>query len=185
MKRLLRWMFNFAAAVSALLLVATCVLWVRSYWDGDVGREEWEEVTPTRRMCVFSEPGRFGGEIETAETGTRFGGKSVLVHHRPWDRGWGRTCVGVNFIRTTWGVITPIGNGEFFTVTWAIVPYRVLALPFLVFGGVWLAFAALRRHAVTRRSAAMRCPVCGYDLRATPDRCPECGTIPVSGKVAR
>ena len=43
------------------------------------------------------------------------------------------------------------------------------------FGLAALLCAARIRH-LRRRTRAGCCPKCGYDLRASPDRCPECGT---------
>ena len=60
-------------------------------------------------------------------------------------------------------------------------PGRFLVLTYLG-GGLAFAFILLRRM---RREARQLtdydreihgiCPACGYDLRATPERCPECG----------
>lgn len=55
-----------------------------------------------------------------------------------------------------------------------------LRLPdwFLVMAtAVMPAFALLRMVRARRYKHAGFCACCGYDLRATPDRCPECGTV--------
>jgi hypothetical protein len=52
-----------------------------------------------------------------------------------------------------------------------------LAMVFLLVPliGTIAAGIALRNRWRQTRNAGLRCSKCGYDLRATPERCPECG----------
>ena len=57
--------------------------------------------------------------------------------------------------------------------------YRVFSAPYWLMTGTLIAppvLLRLRRRVVQgRRERAGLCRECGYDVRATPDRCPECG----------
>ena len=61
------------------------------------------------------------------------------------------------------------------------VRHPVLVGCLLVLPAAWpMAYASdlYRQRRILRRLAAGQCLACGYDLRATPNRCPECGRIP-------
>jgi len=51
----------------------------------------------------------------------------------------------------------------------------IIVIPLWLPTTIFACFALIRLPLQRRRVG--KCPACGYDLRATPDRCPECGLI--------
>jgi hypothetical protein len=169
-RRLLRILINAATALSFLLCAATVVLWVRSYTIAEM----WT-VSPARRRCYFLTSSR--GLLEIAGS-TAFEKESpqwrphiTHLHYSPYPS------------RTAWyGFATMDGAYAF---NWQFVGtfiYRSYTLPYPVPFAATLALPACWWLARCRRRAPRHrpglCRHCGYDCRATPDRCPECGTIP-------
>ena len=73
-----------------------------------------------------------------------------------------------------WGFERDDGGDGLGLLAWSLrVPYWSAVLALAV-GPAARVYGVLRRARETR---AGLCARCGYDLRATPERCPECGTV--------
>jgi hypothetical protein len=168
-KRAGRWLFNFAATVSLVLFLATTILWVRSYWRCDfVARSDADGRDPVPiggsgfalpPRAVFSNYGRILLRVRS---------DSPQVRHHHWDYSVGTQPIfvsfGMNFF--AW---------QFNSDLWAIqFPHALPAAIFAIAPALWLLNIGRRRR-IEKLNQGL-CPTCGYDLRATPDRCPECGT---------
>lgn len=137
------------------VIALICVVWIRGYWRRDV-----------------LEIGAIGWAVEV----------QTFPHHlvivRDYDGGG--SVLSFHTVPTQYPA-----SGRYFQLRyssdahgWSFCLPLWLPLFFALAYPAWRAGAELRRRRASRPGA---CRACGYDVRASPDRCPECGTPVISG----
>jgi hypothetical protein len=183
-----RRLFTIISALS-LLLCIVCVLWVRSYNYSAGWRREWGRSADvvnlgrdqSREGCVILFPSSFDICVETGEVAvlrSRGSPRSAVVaftmsahRERPDLMCWSK--IAANTKGRSFG---GFGYSNLSDDALIVIPIWAIALTLFI-PSTLLAIGARRRP----QDGTTSCPTCGYDLRATPDRCPECGSAPASG----
>ena len=186
MKRFLRILFNAATALSLMLCVATVMLWVRSYWVDD--------RFFARYQLSYVDFASYRGEVG-CEFGAVYGGGPQDLYMPSWVAGFRH--VPVDRVPESDYIHISEAQGRFKNMphyhgAWGFRWHprsdrdweyreRGIAAPAWCIAAMAAALPAWRLVCVVRRSNRQSrgfCHACGYDLRATPGRCPECGRIP-------
>ena len=196
-RRLFRILLNALTALSLLLFVATVVLWVRSADTIDEFEyHRYVRAGAAVHRLTWSITSINGGIGITRVTGSAPAGDldtpiGMWCEHRQEDSqpqaypSGGIILVdGTSRAGLRWrGFI--IGQTPYYTTggKWQF-RLRFVTVPawFAVLTTAALPTVRFLRWRRNRRALSHGrrglCPSCGYDLRATPDRCPECGAVP-------
>jgi len=181
MHRLLR-ILSFAAITFSLLLFALSItLLIRGRYVTDyIG---WSGKNSCIGVLTGDGRARFQLiEDATYSTGWEFK-FSDRLRERPYGSTWDSDTTTARFFGGHWGVAYSVGRTGPGPFRNGNRPWRQLYLPHWLMTLVTALPVAFTLVMFIRRKHRRRpghCPTCGYDLRATPDRCPECGAIPSS-----
>jgi len=149
-----------AVSVAPAILIAA--LWMRSYWRHDVvGRLSADSDVQFASVSGWFYASWVPGWMNDLRDNPlplsdwSFSHGPIVESNIPDfnDRRWFRSGTFGTYLQCPHGVILVVAS----------------AIPMALF---------LRRRRRRRRHDARSCMECGYDLRATPDRCPECGALP-------
>jgi hypothetical protein len=160
---------------SLLLCAVVMVLWARSYHRSDAVRMASPRVV--RYAVLYS--GRGGIMVGVSPAPTRF---AVGVHYmsetEPGRAGEGPP-VGVVF--DAFGFGARAERPPYAVAAYTLwLPHWFAALLLSVLP----ARLVMARHARGDRERRGLCRACGYDLRHTPQRCPECGAVAAKAAAA-
>jgi hypothetical protein len=192
-----RKLFNFAVGLSLVLFLATMVLWLRARFVQDVisassGQDRLTRVHIKENGLVITSisgwPRREALAWRSARTGEQGYGIPVMFDAKSMSNE--NVVPGVSSSSGIGTAIDPGLPGAATTVVGGVrtkVVVIVWLWPLVIALGLAgpLTATALRRWAVRRnRRANGLCLSCGYDLRASLERCPECGTFSESPRAA-
>ncbi len=182
MKRLLRIIFNGLTLLTLLLCAWTGGLWVRSCWisdswnwDGCTANTLWDievitgdgfahaSFTP-ERIPTDADP-KIRDEIQQIYR-SMLRGFHRITYPYPMPQELGPRRLEAEYYHETGQVFVT------FSLWHAISVFAILP-------AIWI-WQMMRRRCNTRNNRDNLCLTCGYDLRATPDRCPECGSVPAT-----
>lgn len=162
--------------ISAAIFITSLLLWIASYFW--VIQVNWS-IRPFGIWRVATGTGTFHISLDTM---VRHDSDGRVTRINPDTSDWTASVVPPTDprIRKSWRLENLFPTGFFFdsyttrvgppnttTVSRLRFPYWAPAL--LALPGFLLVWRRLRRF------GPGKCHSCGYDLRATPDRCPECG----------
>jgi hypothetical protein len=191
-----RWLINLLAGMSLCACLSCVGVGIRSLWVLDQWFCQWDEVQPPtaslERMSVESGWGvvqflrdvaaySYGVGNQPPQRRSGFGHRTYPAEYpRGPTQAGGRTLLGFYFGQ---GSLPLPGDPGANTERYLLIVVPIWSLIALTAILPAMGFIRWRRERRRRtRIAAGLCLVCGYDLRATPDRCPECGTVPVESR---
>ena len=183
-----RRLLNLLMVLSLLLWVAAVVLWVRSHWRADDLRIGTGRPYGVLHVIVTTAPGqlRVGTArehlLDPADPDPRRG-RLLVWRHGSYGAGaarrpgfFGRLGFDRDSHSGTGNSLGKPGQMARFTFETVAFPFWLLAIAFALPVAAGAVSWRRRRTRAGRVSAGL-CPHCGYDLRATADRCPECGNL--------
>lgn len=178
-----RWVGHSLVLLSTLLCLFTAFLWVRSYWMSDRLwlRTRVDRVgNPSAYLGIYSGVGGilFSAVKVKESSETKIIGLPGPFWHDSESDPVPASSAGLG-ATWEWGAVGFGGWTNTFMTRQSSSVMTGIYVPhwFLLFLFAIIPFVKVRRALLLRRRAAKGCCTkCGYDLRASPEKCPECGT---------